>query len=117
MLNGNYASREVRAGGGIGPGSAFATFEILGLLFSEVRAIVRIVPEIRLSVFVDDFICLVQGKDDDSFVNTVFRTRDLLVERVEGKLGMPFDVHKGSLVAGLPRTARLVRKILGLRAG
>ena len=61
LVDGSLVSKSIFPQNGIGPGSAFATFELAALLVTDLREMENAHPCATLSLHVDDFIPQIHG--------------------------------------------------------
>ena len=94
LVDGSLVSKSMFPTSGVGPGSAFATFELAALLVSDLRQMERAHPYATLSLHVDDLIPQVYGDTPDELVNNTMDIVRDAVQRFEVTLGMMFDPKK-----------------------
>ena len=120
FVDGVVVSREVVAGQGIGPGSAFAVCELAALMEESLRVINRVTSgwEFRceISLHVDDLDGIVTARDGRAVAEGAVLFGRTAQQEFE-KIGLPFDHKKGQIMANDLGLARTIARVLGKSAG
>ena len=94
LVDGTLMSKQLFPTRGIGPGSAFATFELAALMVVEMRELQINHPTACLSLHVDDFTPQIKAATPRDLADATIALCNDAVERFEQNLGMPFDKKK-----------------------
>jgi len=98
---------------GIGPGSPFATYELMVLVIQDLRDLQSRHLEVRFSLHVDDLHGSTAQYNDQTAINTTQAAAfDAIVSLEEG-LGLPFDAKKAQVVSSSKAVAEAAAKALG----
>ncbi len=113
-------SREVWAGQGIGPGSAFAVYELAALMEGSLRQINKFASgwsfRCELPLHVDDLDGMVVADTLEEVADGAVLFGRMVMKEF-GKIGMPFDHKRGQIMANDRKLAVVVAKLLGKAAG
>lgn len=107
----------VRPVAGIGPGSAFATFELALLLVEVVRKLATLPMQIRVSLHVDDLMMQVVADSAEEVTRCAVVAGAVAVGGSEQYCGIHFDSSKTHLVSNSRHAAEVVAAAMGLQHG
>ncbi len=121
LLSGNWVSDPVLPQRGIGPGSPFAIFELVGYLYSKIVTASALISRpgitLNLSTHVENFLMFVETRNDNDLVTTLTGIKNEVVTKIEGASGLSFDSSKAGFVLVSGSTAPYIKQVLGVWAG
>ncbi len=113
------SSPEVWPTRGVGPGSAWAIFELAGYLAEDIEAVVcKYQPALELNVHADDFTTRVMHESRAEALRTFLEAGTMLASRIEGgKIARILSVAKSQLLANDDQLLTAADKAMDRRAG
>ena len=114
LTEGRLVSNPISPVQGIGPGSAFATFELAMLLTLPFRRIQAKHNLLSSCVHVDDVHMGFKAASSGELVHVTIAAAKDVIEEVEVKLGLPFDASKAQLQCTCPVAATSILAALGM---
>ena len=116
LWDGNLCSREVRASRGIVAGAAGATFELAAYTVEIMRAHANAIPQVRLSLHVDDLAQSVEAITGEVAIRTMGDSSAFLISAFR-EAGLPFSTKKGVIMGSSWELTQRASKQLGALVG
>ena len=98
---------------GLGPGSAFAVFELAMMVTEDIRQTMVLHPSVTISLHVDDVSIQASNSDEKLLARVVQAASAEVIARVERGLNLTFAPAKANLLCTSPVTSTLLLQAMG----
>ena len=113
LVYGSLVSREITPTRGIGPGSAFATYELATLVVESLRLLQTKHPQVSLGLHVDDLLPQSITQSPSDAINVTYDFALTAIDEFETKLDLPFDQDKAQLLCTNKGVTKALSSLLG----
>jgi hypothetical protein len=111
-------STDIYPTGGVGPGSAYAIFELAGYMVDDLEAVLgKYGSELALNVHVDDVAARVVHEDKLKALEVFIGAGAMLVHSLEKDKGLKFAPSKANILANDEGLLKEAVRLMGVRAG